>query len=312
MDTESKLRYSESIGKHARMASEMAMKGDLARSAKHAAKAGEERDLMHPMAWAGWRGCPVEPFEAAMAHLSPREASILEKARSGNGCSVGLWMAAGEDPERAAAKLRILSVKGVDWDAARSSVGSMRAEVGAGVALASLGFVGGMCALSRVGFPAPGKLTIEQSEALSPGGSARCALHLLAAKGCSTRPWAGWEALAKEALAWLASGHPLSARDSQGRDALKIAIDHGHESLALACLDAGLDPRSADAKGRTAIDTLDRRCKAAKAQREGALADRLMAIRGRLIAATERLEFAALAGTGQGEADAGKKPRRGL
>jgi hypothetical protein len=122
-------------------------------------------------------------------------------------------------------------------------------------------------------------------------------LHVLAASGLESR-LPGFKKSGQrlaEIAAWLGSGASLSARDAKGRDALKIAIDQDNPSLALALLDLGANPLDKDAKGRAAMEVLERRCAAYERECNGGPKAGLAKVKAALLAHAERRELDASA-----------------
>lgn len=277
--------YGEAPGKHALVAANMAVDGHAERSKKHADKAVQEQDLMHPDLWGQWSWASDASFTAALEHFSPKEARKLEQTRDHHGWDVVVALASSPG------KLMALRSAGVDINAPSSLLAGV--EVSATGLLAFQGNLRGVDGLRRAGFASPGALGLEIGAKMDKAAMPRTVLHALAASGASESDEDRKSKVLATTIAWLCEGAPISARDGRGRDALKIAIDNGNAEIACALIDAGADPRPVDAKGRDAMATLDRRTKAMQGQSKTREARALALMRSKLLSVLERLEMGA-------------------
>jgi hypothetical protein len=293
MDEQKIHAYGEAPGKHARMAVELAKAGESARFEKHVAWAAQDGDLFHPDYWGAWvRICESKPerFALAASKLTAGEAKKLTHARCHHGWAAIVTLSA------APGVLEALGAVGVDWSKASSLIGN--ASVRPEVVMAFQVRLDGLARMMDAGWKVENPLPAEVSAAVSKQTPPRTLLHVLAASALESY-LSGFKDSAKrlpEIAAWLGSGASLSARDSKGRDALKIAIDEGNPSLALALLEIGSNPLDKDSKGRDAMAVLNRRCAAYERECDWGKKSGLELVRAALLAHAERRELDSSAG----------------
>lgn len=282
--------YPRHPGKNARLVADWCRRGDVSRALKRAPHAIGELEAMHPDLWSVWAQAPDDAFLAVVPGMDPREVDRLKAARDDRGRSALCALAA--SPRKLAAMAEL------GWDlAAPEAAWIGGASVSLAVWCAAQGDAGALLGLARMGAPAPGMFSAADGVSIDKGLRPRCALHLLAG-GERLRGWAEGapEAALAEVVAWMSSGAPLDARGGHGADALGMAIDAGRPQVARALLDAGLDPRRVDAKGRDALALIERRARAMSQQSDPIGAAGLRALRGAVLSRVERLGLDAIHG----------------
>jgi hypothetical protein len=278
--------YKKEPGKNARCVATWAANGDMTRAQKRVPNAIGEHELMHPDVWSLWSKATVTNFWALIEAIHPVEVSMLNACRDRNGQGVVDFFSS--EPE----KLVVLSSVGIDLSRPASTE-LWGCLVDPAVSQVARGRMAGILGLASAGVSAPGPLDAKLGAAIGVRIGARrsgqyiprTTLHLMA---MAQR----WEVLdpndTRKALAWLSTGVDKSMRDSQGKDALSLAIDEGNAGIAKLLLELGLDPTRKDAKGRDAIETLDRRVKAMRMHNDFEKAKELEGLRLYLMGALER------------------------
>lgn len=308
MNEEKNPAYGHAPGKHARMAAELAVSGERARFEKHVVWAAQDGDLFHPDFWGHWVQASLarpERFAFAVERLAAGEAERLSRARCHHGWAAPVTLSA------APGALEAFAAAGVDWSSSSSLIGNAKARPEAVMAFQSR--LDGLARMMDAGWEVENPLPADVSAALSAQSAPRTLLHALAASSLESR-LPGFKESAKrlpEIAAWLGAGASLSTRDAKGRDALKIAIDEGNPSLALALLEIGSNPLDKDSKGRDAMAVLNRRCAAYERECNWGKKSGLELVRAALLAHAERRELDSSAGW-SAEIEAAPAKRRSL
>lgn len=280
------ISYPPTPGKNARLAADKASRGDAEGAFKRVHLASADLELMHPSLWGVWVLAPDDIFERAVESLREAEAVRLTAAFDGGGRGIGAVFI-----ESSVRKLAALARAGVPMSrSAGASVGEWRPELACWAAW--VGSMQGLLLLARAGVEPP--VSFSASEAKLAGlPGARCALHLLAlAPVGRERRWSLAEA--QEVVPWIARGTSLYLRGGEGRDALGMAIDAANPRMVQVLLQAGLDPRRVDGKGRDAIALLKRREEALRQQHFTGKADELRAQIPAIVSSMERAILTAM------------------
>lgn len=247
-------------------------------------EARESKELMAPDTWRAWREAPEELMLWALKELGEEERGwLMEWSKK-----VDPWAS----PQTMWATTQEIA-RGMMSAGLRLDEPSKKEDaegISPGMALAMMGNEAQLCAWMGAGSEAPKAWSQEQAKARGAiwesrsglrdalPGEKRSALHWLAIAPRAARALDSEEKL-KKLCEWLASGEGagLGLKNSQGLDALRMAIMAGNARLACALLDLGADPWALDAKGKSAIDMWERAQKGDVLRKEPKEAMRLQA-----------------------------------
>ena len=245
------MKYADFPGKHARRAAELAARGEFVKSKKHASMAVQEQDILHPSLWEIWGECDADHFALCIDNINPKEIAKIQTARHAGRLDIAVCLGA------SSVKIAKLISKGLVIEKLLSNIGS--AQLPSTYWLAFQGDVSRLLGLARAGVAPPDRLSLESAECLSKNRPPRTLLHVLA----SSRGMR-WGVLSSDLdflVDWALKGESIKTRNSEGQDALKVAIAHDNVDLALALTRAGADLIGLDSKSRSVEDLLSRKIK---------------------------------------------------